>query len=53
MILAIFISASIYAMPEIEEELIDTSTIMSYYGKVIDAQSSRTLPFATIEAFRQ
>lgn len=50
MVLAIFISASIYAMPKNKEEPIDTVNYNIFYGKVIDAQTSRTLPFATIEA---
>ena len=50
MVLAIFISTSVFAMPKADEELIDTVNFKAYYGKVIDSQSSRTLPFATIEA---
>ena len=50
MVLAIFISTSVFAMPKADEELIDTVNYKAYYGKVIDSQSSRTLPFATIEA---
>ena len=50
MVLAIFISTSVFAMPKADEELIDTVNYKAYYGKVIDRQSSRTLPFATIEA---
>lgn len=50
MALAIFISTSVFAMPKADEELIDTVNFKAYYGKVIDRQSSRTLPFATIEA---
>jgi len=49
MVLAIFISASVFAMPKADEELIDTINYKSYFGKIIDSQSSRTLPFATIE----
>lgn len=50
MVLAILLSTSLYAMPRGDEELADTINFTAYYGKVIDAQSSRTLPFATIEA---
>ncbi len=50
MVLAILISASLYAIPTGEEELLDTINFKTYFGKVIDAESSRTLPFATIEA---
>ena len=50
MVLTIFISTSVFAMPKADEELIDTVNFKAYYGKVIDSQSSRTLPFATIEA---
>lgn len=49
MVLAIFISTSVFAMPKADEELIDTINYKPYFGKVIDSQSSRTLPFATIE----
>lgn len=49
MVLAIFISTAVFAMPKADEELIDTINYKSYFGKIIDSQSSRTLPFATIE----
>lgn len=50
MVMAIFISAAVYALPKNDEELVDTINYKAYYGKVIDQQNSRTLPFATIEA---
>ena len=50
MALAIFLSTSAYAMPTGEEELIDTINFKTFYGKVVDAMTARTLPFATIEA---
>ena len=50
MVLAILISASVYATPTGEGELIDTINFKIYSGQVFDAESSRTLPFATIEA---
>jgi hypothetical protein len=42
--------ASLFAAPVAEEELADTINFKAYYGKVIDAESGKNLPFATIEA---
>jgi hypothetical protein len=39
-----------YAIPSGEEVASDTIDVVSYYGKVIDAEDGRTLPFATVEA---
>ncbi|MEN8226560.1 MAG: carboxypeptidase-like regulatory domain-containing protein [Bacteroidota bacterium] len=50
LVLAIFLSASVYAMPMGDEELIDTINFKAYFGKVIDGHTARALPFATIEA---
>jgi len=50
LVLAIFLSASVYAIPKGDEELIDTMNFKAYFGKVIDSQTARTLPFATVEA---
>jgi hypothetical protein len=47
--LAFLVSASAYAFTG-EEELTDTINFKAYYGRVVDAASGRTLPFATIEA---
>lgn len=49
MALVLMISASANAFTG-EEELTDTINFKSYYGRVLDAVSGRTLPFATIEA---
>jgi hypothetical protein len=50
--LAAFLSlgTALYAFPGSEEELADTINYKSYFGKVVDASSSKALPFATIEA---
>jgi hypothetical protein len=48
--LAILVSASAYAFTGENDELIDTINFKAYYGRVVDASSGRTLPFATIEA---
>lgn len=42
--------ASLFAAPAAEEEPNDTINFKAFYGKVSDAQSGRSLPFATIEA---
>jgi hypothetical protein len=47
--LAFLVSAYAYAFTG-EEELTDTINFKAYYGRVVDAASGRTLPFATIEA---
>ena len=49
-VVAILFSATAFASPKGDEDLTDTINFVAYYGKVIDAQSSRALPFATIEA---
>ncbi len=46
----LFLGATLYALPGSFEELTDTINYKSYYGRVIDAQSNKALPFATIEA---
>ncbi|MEN8157713.1 MAG: carboxypeptidase-like regulatory domain-containing protein [Bacteroidota bacterium] len=50
MAVVLFITASLSAATIAKEELTDTTGFRAYYGKVVDAQSGRTLPFATIEA---
>lgn len=50
MVLFFLLTGSVSAMSEGDEELIDTINYTAYFGKVVDAQSSRSLPFATIEA---
>lgn len=46
----LFIGATLYAFPGNDEELPDTINYNVFNGKVVDSQSGRTLPFATIEA---
>ncbi|MEA3461329.1 MAG: carboxypeptidase-like regulatory domain-containing protein, partial [Bacteroidota bacterium] len=46
----LFLGATLYAFPGHDEKLADTINYKSYYGKVVDAQSNKALPFATIEA---
>lgn len=46
----LFLGATLYALPGNDEELTDTINYRSYYGRVVDAQSDKALPFATIEA---
>jgi hypothetical protein len=46
----LFIGATLYALPGHDEDLTDTINFKSFYGKVVDAQSNKSLPFATIEA---
>ncbi|MFO7932826.1 MAG: carboxypeptidase-like regulatory domain-containing protein [Bacteroidales bacterium] len=41
---------TVHAVPEGEEGASDTIDYVSYYGKVIDADEGKNLPFATIEA---
>lgn len=50
MALFLFAGATIYALPGTEEDPADTIKYSSYYGKVVDANNNRALPFATIEA---
>ena len=50
MALVVLISASAHAFTGEDDELNDTITFKAYYGRVVDATSGRTLPFATIEA---
>ncbi len=45
----LFLGTTLFAFPG-NEELADTINYKSFYGKVIDAQSNKALPFATIEA---
>jgi hypothetical protein len=42
--------ASLFAAPADKEEPIDTTNFKAYYGKVNDAKTGKSLPFATIEA---
>ena len=46
----LFLGATVYAFPGHEEELADTINYKAYFGKVVDAQTNKALPFATIEA---
>lgn len=46
----IFVGASLFATPGNEEELTDTINYKAFYGTVEDAQSGKTLPFATVQA---
>lgn len=46
----LFLGATLYALPGNDEELTDTINYRSYFGRVVDAQSDKALPFATIEA---
>jgi hypothetical protein len=46
----LFLGATLYGFSNTEEELTDTINYKSFNGVVIDAQSDKTLPFATIEA---
>jgi len=46
----LFLGATLYAFPGHDEELADTINYKPYYGKVIDSQTDKALPFATIEA---
>ncbi len=41
---------SLFAAPVSDEEVTDTTHFKAYYGTVTDAESGKTLPFATIEA---
>ncbi len=49
-LLAILICVPVYGIATGEEEMIDTTIFKAFSGKVIDSESARTLPFATIEA---
>ena len=46
LVLAFMVSASAYAFNG-DEELNDTINFKAYYGRVVDIESGRTLPFAT------
>ena len=46
----LFLGATLYAIPGNDEELTDTINYRSYYGRVVNAQLDKALPFATIEA---
>ena len=46
----LFLGATLYAVPGHDEELSDTINFKSYYGRVVDANTSKGLPFATVEA---
>ena len=50
MVVLFFLGATLYAFPGQPDEQTDTVKYKSYYGKVVDFDSKRTLPFATIEA---
>ena len=50
MVVLFFLGATLYAFPGQPDEQNDTVKYRSYYGKVVDFDSKRTLPFATIEA---
>jgi hypothetical protein len=50
MIVLFFLGASLYAFPGNDEDLTDTINFKSYSGRVIDAETNQTLPFATVEA---
>jgi hypothetical protein len=50
MIVLFFLGATLYAIPGLPDEQTDTVKYKSYYGKVVDSDTHRTLPFATIEA---
>ena len=49
-LLAILVCVPVYGIASGEEEMIDTTNFKAFSGKVIDSESARTLPFATIEA---
>ena len=49
-ILVIFMSASVIAAPKGDENPADSTNFAAYYGKVLDEDNGRLLPFATIEA---
>ncbi|MDX2432845.1 MAG: carboxypeptidase-like regulatory domain-containing protein, partial [Bacteroides sp.] len=46
----IMLSATAFALPGNEDEFADTINFTTYYGKVADVKSGRSLAFATIEA---
>jgi hypothetical protein len=46
----LFLGATLYAFPGNDDESADTINYKSYYGKVVDSQSNKALPFATVEA---
>ena len=50
MIALFFLGATLYAATSLPDEQTDTVKYQTYYGKVVDSESQRTLPFATIEA---
>ena len=43
-------SATLVAMTGVNEEFADTVNFRAYRGKILDSESGRSLPFATIEA---
>jgi hypothetical protein len=43
-------AASVFALQGEDEEFTDTISFRAYRGKVVDSESGRSLPFATIEA---
>ncbi len=45
-----FLGTALYAFPGHDEELADTINYKAFYGKVVDSQNNKALPFATIEA---
>ena len=46
----LFLGTTLYAFPGHDEDLSDTINFKAFYGKVVDSQTNRALPFATIEA---
>jgi len=49
MAVLLFLGATLYAFPGHDEDLTDTINYKSYFGKVVDAETNKALPFATIE----
>jgi len=46
----LFLGTTLHAFPGHDEGLSDTINFKAFYGKVVDSQTNRALPFATIEA---
>jgi len=46
----LFLGATLYAFPGHDEDLADTINYKAFYGKVVDSNTNKALPFATIEA---
>ena len=46
----LFLGVTLYASPEHDEELSDTINFKAFYGKVVDSNTNKALPFANIEA---